>query len=85
MTEPVPDPGAPADGAAPEAPEPPATETTGASEQPTEPGSRSDAHRRRAATEPVLPGSKDGSDEGWGDHGDVDDDERLRREVPPHW
>jgi hypothetical protein len=39
---------------------------------------------RRAADEPVLPRSSDESDRGWGDP-DTDDDERLRREVPPHW
>lgn len=35
--------------------------------------------------EPLLPGrSADDSDRGWND-GEDSNDERLRREVPPHW
>ena len=33
---------------------------------------------------PVLPRSPDESDVGWGEPV-PDDEERLRREVPPHW
>ncbi|NLE70843.1 MAG: hypothetical protein GX609_01935 [Actinomycetales bacterium] len=40
---------------------------------------------RDPAAEPVLPRSPDESDVGWGERPDSDDDERLRREVPPHW
>jgi hypothetical protein len=29
--------------------------------------------------------SGDDSDLGWGDQPDPDDDERLRRDRPPHW
>ena len=49
------------------------------------------AHRvaRPAASapsvEPVLPDSPDDSDVGWGARPDPDDDERLLRDVPPHW
>jgi hypothetical protein len=37
--------------------------------------------------EPVLPDrGTDDTDRGWGEPPDDDDpDERLRREVPPHW
>lgn len=36
--------------------------------------------------DPVLPDrSRDDSDVGWGDRPPGDDDDRLRREVPPHW
>lgn len=42
------------------------------------------AARRRRTGDPVLPRSPDESDVGWGEQ-DGDDDERLRREVPPHW
>jgi len=38
----------------------------------------------RIADDPVLPRSSDESDHGWGEP-DSDDDDRLRREVPPHW
>ena len=48
-----------------------------------EPVHRSDP-RPRTPSEPVLPRSPDESDSGWGEP-DSDDDERLRREVPPHW
>ncbi len=43
--------------------------------------------RRRRATDdaPVIPErSADDSDLGWGDGPDSNDD-RLRRDVPPHW
>lgn len=54
---------------------------------------RAHGRRRRArgtdGHEPVLPRSADESDVGWGDgpggSGSDRDDERLRREVPPHW
>lgn len=41
----------------------------------------------RPAAEPVLPRSKDDLDVGWGgaDANDANDDDRLLREVPPHW
>lgn len=33
----------------------------------------------------ALGRSRDDTDEGWGERATPDDDERLRREVPPHW
>jgi hypothetical protein len=34
---------------------------------------------------PLVPEDSSDEDEtGWGDRPDADDDERLRREVPPH-
>jgi hypothetical protein len=39
-----------------------------------------------AQSEPVLPQrSEDESSIGWGEAPEPDDDERLRRERPPHW
>ena len=37
-----------------------------------------------AGADRVLPRSPDESDVGWGGRAE-DDDERFRREVPPHW
>jgi hypothetical protein len=35
---------------------------------------------------PVLPTqSRDDTDAGWGEPPETDDDERLRRDRPPHW
>ncbi len=35
---------------------------------------------------PVLPDqSREDTDAGWGEHPEPDDDERLRRDRPPHW
>jgi hypothetical protein len=54
----------------------------------TRPEGREPAHRAQpdqVAAEPVLPRSPDDSDVGWGGRADGDDDERLLREVPPHW
>lgn len=48
------------------------------------PPRRRAARRRATGGEPVLPPSPDDSDVGWGDH-PRDDDERFRRELPPHW
>lgn len=42
--------------------------------------------RRPADDAPLLPTrSADDSDTGWGDHDDGSNDDRLTREVPPHW
>ena len=38
-----------------------------------------------AGADRVLPRSPDESDVGWGGRPEDDDDERFRREVPPHW
>jgi hypothetical protein len=39
-----------------------------------------------ADNKPVLPPqSLDDTDIGWGEQPELDDDERLRREHPPHW
>ena len=47
--------------------------------QPTTPGPAAD-------DKPVLPAkSRDETDIGWGDPPEPDDEERLRRERPPHW
>jgi hypothetical protein len=41
--------------------------------------------RRPPSTGPVLPSvTDDERDVGWGEPAEPDDDERLRREVPPH-
>ncbi|MBC7292420.1 MAG: hypothetical protein H5T83_13940 [Actinotalea sp.] len=50
-------------------------------------------HRRAvggtAPTEAAVPDalgrSRDDTDEGWGERPGGDDDERILREVPPHW
>lgn len=51
-------------------------------------------HRRATGgtarpAEPVVPAdparSPDDQDTGWGERPAGDDDDRLRREVPPHW
>lgn len=44
----------------------------------------SDGDQAAASDDPVLPRSPDESDVGWGGRAE-DDDERFRREVPPHW
>jgi len=52
-------------------------------EQP--PATRPRIARRRPSTDSVLPTvTEDERDVGWGDTPEPDDDERLRREVPPH-
>lgn len=39
-----------------------------------------------AINEPLLPEqSREDTDAGWGEYNDRDDDERLRRDRPPHW
>lgn len=48
----------------------------------TRPATNAPAHR---ADPPVLPRSKDDVDVGWGGTPERDDDERILREVPPHW
>lgn len=37
------------------------------------------------AKERVLPRSPDELDVGWGGPAEPDDDDRITREVPPHW
>ena len=44
-----------------------------------------DGDQPPASDDPVLPRSPDESDVGWGGRAEDDDDERFRREVPPHW
>jgi hypothetical protein len=42
--------------------------------------------RRGPDDEPVLPAqSEEETGIGWGEAPEPDDDERLRRERPPHW
>ena len=50
------------------------------------PASRPRIARRPPSTGPVLPTVTDDErdDVGWGESPEPDDDERLRREVPPH-
>lgn len=38
-----------------------------------------------AVTPADLGRSRDDTDEGWGERPAPDDDERILREVPPHW
>lgn len=39
-----------------------------------------------AINQPLLPEqSREDTDAGWGEYTDPDDDERLRRDRPPHW
>ena len=40
---------------------------------------------RPGREEPVHSPTSDDADLGWGDAPVPDDDDRLRREVPPHW
>ena len=59
----------------------------GAKSDPTPSGSanRPRIARRPPSTGPVLPTvTDDEQDVGWGEAPEPDDDERLRREVPPH-
>lgn len=62
----------------------------------TEPAEQPRRRRHRRATggtvppvDPVVPSeptrSPDDQDTGWGEHTPEDPDDRLRREVPPHW
>jgi hypothetical protein len=40
----------------------------------------------RTASTPLLPTqSREDTDVGWGEYRERDDDERLRRDRPPHW
>ena len=53
-------------------------------DEPT-PTNRPRIARRPPSTGPVLPTvTDDERDVGWGEAPEPDDDERLRREVPPH-
>ncbi len=53
------------------------------------PSDRGPRRHRRAVRPgreaPVLSPTSDDADLGWGDAPVPDDDDRLRREVPPHW
>lgn len=48
-------------------------------------GGTAPARAQEEALDAVLPRSPDDQDTGWGERSDGGDDERLRREVPPHW
>nr|WP_195969340.1 hypothetical protein [Cellulomonas hominis] len=54
---------------------------------PTEPRPEpTDRPRRPVDDAPVIPSrSADDSDTGWGDERADSNDDRLRRDVPPHW
>ncbi len=46
----------------------------------------SDVRPADRGSEPVLPvRSADDTDVGWGERAEQDDDERFRRDRPPHW
>jgi len=49
-----------------------------------EPSRRPVRRRTDRLGELLPPTTSDESAEGWGDTDDVDSDDRLRREVPPH-
>ena len=54
----------------------------------TEQQAAADAARRRrlesALADPLPEGTRDESDEAWGDRSDRSDDEWFRKQVPPH-
>lgn len=54
---------------------------------PTEPRPGTTPPTRRTVDDaPVIPGrSADDSDTGWGDERSDSNDDRLLRDVPPHW
>jgi hypothetical protein len=50
------------------------------------PGSPGPDETATAVDEPVLPEqSGEDTDAGWGEYNEPDDEERLRRDRPPHW
>jgi len=50
------------------------------------PGSPGPDETATSLNEPVLPEqSREDTDAGWGEYPEPDDDERLRRDRPPHW
>ena len=52
----------------------------------TAPDRPADISRRDPDGEPVLPEqSQEDTHIGWGEQPEPDDDDRLRRERPPHW
>ncbi len=56
-----------------------------ATSEPREPAQRPAPRRPVIDDAPLIPDrSADDSDTGWGDGSDSNDD-RLRRDVPPHW
>ena len=66
-------------------PDTPAVTPGGRDGAPSTQASRPRIARRPPSTGPVLPNvTDDERDVGWGETPEPDDDERLRREVPPH-
>ena len=50
------------------------------------PGSPDPDESATSVNEPVLPEqSREDTDADWGEYTEPDDDERLRRDRPPHW
>lgn len=50
------------------------------------PGSPGPDETAAATSEHVLPEqSREDTDAGWGEYTEPDDDQRLRRDRPPHW
>ena len=50
------------------------------------PGSPGQDETGASVNEPVLPEqSREDTDADWGEYPEPDDDERLRRDRPPHW
>jgi hypothetical protein len=69
-------------GAEPDSPPSQSADRDGAAATPVD---RPRVARRPPSTGPVLPSvTEDERDVGWGEAPEPDDDERLRREVPPH-
>ncbi len=80
-----PTPTSPDASATPDAGGAPAPEPTAAGEtEPGDPTGTAPAAAARAG-EKVLPRSPGDLDVGWGGPAEPDDDERILREVPPHW
>jgi len=66
-------------------PDPPPSRPADRDGEKATPARRPRIARRPPNTGPVLPTvTDDERDIGWGDSPEPDDDERLRREVPPH-
>ncbi|CAM3438300.1 hypothetical protein OCAE111667_09980 [Occultella aeris] len=66
--------------------EPDSTESDGATAEPGSIGDADDATRPSGRSEPTIPNRAwEDDDRAWGDGASDSDDDRLRRDVPPHW
>ena len=81
--------GRPRDGVAPSAPEPTPTDPIPRPGKRTSAAQRTDLAQRTGpaeADDPAVAGrSLDDRDLGWGERVEDSDDDRLRRDKPPHW